>query len=257
MVLDDVPKRAVLVVVATTALDPDLLGHGDLHVVDVATVPDGLEDRVAEAEYEQVLHRLLSQIMVDAIHLLLVERLAELLVERSGARKIGSKGLLDHDPCESPVALLGQTRPAQVRRDQREELRGCREVVQAVAGGAHRFVDLAQQGCQPGERSGIVKAPRHVAQPRREALPDRLVGDLDPAVGVDAGTDIGAELVVGHLGTGESHDRRLWWQQALQGKVEEGRAQLALGQITRRAQDDDDRGRRRPRQTRCRIEGDG
>jgi hypothetical protein len=42
------------------------LGHGDLHVVDVEAVPDRLVNRVGETEIDQVLHRLLAEIMVDA-----------------------------------------------------------------------------------------------------------------------------------------------------------------------------------------------
>ena len=42
------------------------LGHRDLHVVDVAAVPDRLEDPVAEPEDEQVLDGLLAQVVVDA-----------------------------------------------------------------------------------------------------------------------------------------------------------------------------------------------
>ena len=40
VVLHHVPQRAGVVVVAAAAADADALGHGDLHVVDVAAVPD-------------------------------------------------------------------------------------------------------------------------------------------------------------------------------------------------------------------------
>ena len=43
MVLDHVAGRADAVVVAGPAADADVLGHGDLHVVDVVAVPDRLE----------------------------------------------------------------------------------------------------------------------------------------------------------------------------------------------------------------------
>jgi hypothetical protein len=42
-------------------------------VVDVVAVPERLEDGVGEAEDQQVLHRLLAQVVVDAVDLLLVE----------------------------------------------------------------------------------------------------------------------------------------------------------------------------------------
>jgi hypothetical protein len=38
----------------------DLLGHGDLDMVDVVSIPNRFEDRVSEAKHEDVLNRFLS-----------------------------------------------------------------------------------------------------------------------------------------------------------------------------------------------------
>ena len=65
MVLDDVPRHAGLLVELAAALDADLLGDGDLHVVDVLAVPERLEDAVREAEDEEVLDRLLAEVVID------------------------------------------------------------------------------------------------------------------------------------------------------------------------------------------------
>ena len=73
MVLQDVAARAGLLVERAAALDAAILGDGDLDVVDVAPVPERLEDAVAEAEDQQVAHRLLAQVVVDAVDLRLVE----------------------------------------------------------------------------------------------------------------------------------------------------------------------------------------
>ena len=67
-----------VVVVAAAALDADRLGDGDLHVVDVAAVPDRLEDAVGEAEDHQVLDGLLAEVVIDAVDLLLVEAPAQI-----------------------------------------------------------------------------------------------------------------------------------------------------------------------------------
>ena len=74
VVLHDVAQRAGLLVVRTATLDADLLGHGDLHMVDVLAVPQRLEDPVGEPEHEQVLNGLLAEVVVDAIDLLFDER---------------------------------------------------------------------------------------------------------------------------------------------------------------------------------------
>jgi hypothetical protein len=61
VVLDDVAGGADAVVVARAAADADVLGHGDLHVVDVVGVPDRLEHLVGEPERQHVLHRSLPR----------------------------------------------------------------------------------------------------------------------------------------------------------------------------------------------------
>ena len=68
VVLDDVPGDADAVEVAGPAADADVLGHGDLHVVDVVVVPHRLEQLIGEAQRHQVLHRLLAQVVVDPEH---------------------------------------------------------------------------------------------------------------------------------------------------------------------------------------------
>ena len=49
-----------------------LFADGDLDVIDGLAVPEPLEDRVGEPEHQDVLHRLLAQVMVNAEDLLLV-----------------------------------------------------------------------------------------------------------------------------------------------------------------------------------------
>jgi hypothetical protein len=73
VVLDHVLESAGALVVAAAALDAETFRHGDLDVVDVSAVPDGLEDAVGEAEDEDVLDGLLAQVMVDAVNLILIE----------------------------------------------------------------------------------------------------------------------------------------------------------------------------------------
>ena len=74
MVLDHVAQRAARLVVTRAALDAERLGGGDLDVVDVAAVPDRLEDGVGETQDHDVLRRFLAEEMVDAVRARLVER---------------------------------------------------------------------------------------------------------------------------------------------------------------------------------------
>ena len=76
-----------MVVVAAAALDAEALGDGDLDVIDMGGVPERLEQRVAEAERHQVLHRLLAEIVVDAVDLPLVEDPADRVVDARAPRR--------------------------------------------------------------------------------------------------------------------------------------------------------------------------
>ena len=73
VVLNHVAQRAGLVIKRATALQAHCLGHGDLNVVDPARVPQRLEQPVAEAQRQQILHRLLAEIVVYAKRPLLRE----------------------------------------------------------------------------------------------------------------------------------------------------------------------------------------
>ena len=75
MVLDHVAHGAGLLVVSRASFDTQLLRHGDLNALDMVAIPERLEEGVREAEDEQVLHRLLAEVVVDAVDLRLVEYL--------------------------------------------------------------------------------------------------------------------------------------------------------------------------------------
>jgi hypothetical protein len=84
VVLHHVAQRAGGVVVAGTALDAEGLGHGDLHMIDMGGVPEGLEQCIGEAQRHQVLHRLLAEIMIDSVDLRLGKDLADGVVHGPG-----------------------------------------------------------------------------------------------------------------------------------------------------------------------------
>ena len=98
VVLEHVADRSDGVVERATALDADRLGHRDLHAAHVAAVPDRFDQRVGEAEHEEVLDRLLAEVVVDAEDVLLGEHLVQHDVELVGGAEVTPEGLLDDDP---------------------------------------------------------------------------------------------------------------------------------------------------------------
>ena len=81
MILDHVSKSSYLIEVASPSLDSQTLRRGDLNVVDIATIPERFKDPIGEAEHQDVLHRFLPQIVIDAVDLLFTEYLSDLPVE--------------------------------------------------------------------------------------------------------------------------------------------------------------------------------
>ncbi len=72
VVRDHVAQGPALIV-AAARLHSHGFRDGDLHVPDVAAVPDGLKDAVGETEHQDVLHGLFAEVVVDAVDLLVLE----------------------------------------------------------------------------------------------------------------------------------------------------------------------------------------
>ena len=72
VVLHHVAQHARGIVIPATPLHVDHFAHVELDVVDVILVPQRLEHAVGKTEGQQILHRLLAEIMIDAVDLLLI-----------------------------------------------------------------------------------------------------------------------------------------------------------------------------------------
>ena len=100
MVLQHVTDHAGLVVVAAAVAHRHFLRYGDLNVVHVVPVPEGLEDGVGETQDQQILYGLLAQVVVDTEKLLLLEHLLHHPVKLLGSRKVSPEGLFHN--CSTP-----------------------------------------------------------------------------------------------------------------------------------------------------------
>ena len=124
MVLDHVARRAGLLVEGAALLDADRLGHRDLHVVDVAAVPERLEDPVPEPEDHQVPDGLLAQVVIDPVDLRLAEDLADLAIEPLRRVEVAAERLLDDDPAPAAaVDLVIEAAPPELADDRAERPR--------------------------------------------------------------------------------------------------------------------------------------
>ena len=116
---DDVAQRPDGVVEVAAVGDAEVLGHGDLHAVDVVAVPHRLEHRVREAQVEDLLEAHLAEVVVDPEDLRLVDVLVQLGGERPCRLEVVAERLLDDDP-----GVLGEAGIREALHDRREQAGG-------------------------------------------------------------------------------------------------------------------------------------
>ena len=74
VILDDVARDAGTFEISAAFFHADRFGDSDLHMVNILTIPERLEDPVRKAQHEEVLNSLFAEVVVDAEDLALAER---------------------------------------------------------------------------------------------------------------------------------------------------------------------------------------
>src|SRR5581483_5184852 len=241
MVLEHVANRPRALVERRPPLDPDRLRDRDLDMVDELPVPDRLEDPVREAQGEQVLDRLLAEVVVDPVNLVLLEVRQELAVQRARGGAVVAERLLDDQPRPAAPLPAAASEHADERRKRR---RRHGQVEDAVAAGPALLVQLREQLEQPPFLTAADVA-RDVAHRRGEPLPDARVEPVTPEP-LDRLLHLRAELVVRQLRAGDADERESLGEHVPGRQLVDGREELAVGQVPRRAEDDERAGVRGP-----------
>ncbi len=236
MVLDQVAQRAGGVVVARARADADVLGGRDLHVVDVGAVPERLEQRVREAQHQQVLDGLLAQVVVDAEDLLLAEDREHLAVQLQGGVQVGAERLLDDDPDLCALALV-EPLLAQHARDHGEERGRSRQVEQPVERDPGLLVELVEQPAELVVAVRVVERLADVAHPPEQRVEHLLVGRAARELEDRLARQL-AEAVVADVRARDADQVEPLGQRPLVREVVDRRQQLALRQVARRPEDD-------------------
>ena len=153
MVLHHVAQRADAVVIGHAALQTDGFPHGDLNMINRPGIPERLEHDIAKAQRQQVLHRFLAQIMIDAENLLFGEQGANPVVHLLRRRQILAYGLFhrnarigcDQTGVGKPLGRRGKQRRGRGQIDRQatlqpsiDTLRQCRKLIRL--GGIHRLI---------------------------------------------------------------------------------------------------------------------
>ena len=241
VVLQDVARRPGLLVERAATLDADRFRHRDLDVIHVASIPERLEDPVAEPEDQQVADGLLAQVVVDAIDLRLAEDLADLAIQTLGRLEVVAERLLDDDPAPAAVVALVIEADAPKAGDQAGELRRLHgEIEEVVPAGPVRLVDGLEMRGEALETAGIVEVELVVDDPLGERRPGGLIERQDAAVHLEGRTDLGPVrlVLVGTPADGEQDE--LVREQVRSPQLVDGRDDLSVGEVAGRPEQDHD-----------------
>src|SRR6266481_9981212 len=116
MVLNHVANRARLIVEGASALDPEVLRHGDLDALDLVAIPERLQQGIDETKEYHVMHWPLPKVMVDAENGRLVESGQQDPIELPRRRQVMSEGFFDDYAC-----VLGRARFGELLHNQLEQ----------------------------------------------------------------------------------------------------------------------------------------
>ena len=136
----------------------------------MTSVPQPLERGVAEAQHDDVLHRLLPKVVVDAEDARLVEHRVQALGELARRSERVAEGLLDDD-----AAALGRLSGGADALGDRGEVLGRRREVVEASGVASLGVEPVERPSEALEPVALVERAAHMDQRPREPTPGLLV----------------------------------------------------------------------------------
>ena len=147
MVLDHVAEAAGLVVIAAAAaFHAEVFSAGDLDVVDVAVVPDGFEEGVAEAQDHEVLGGFLAEVVVDSVGVVFLEGFADDLVESVCGGEVSAEGFFDDGACPFAGFGLIEACGGEAAEDDGEVFGGDGEVEEPVSAGTGFVEGIEETG---------------------------------------------------------------------------------------------------------------
>ena len=213
-------------------------------MVDVVAVPEGLENGVGETLHEQVLHGLLAQVVVDPIHLMLLEHLADHAVERDRRVEVLAEGFFDDDLGVERRAepARRQARGPEIAQDGGEDGRRSGDVEQHLQIASQPFLDPGDVRGETLEGLGLVIPARHVAGVLPDMVPDVAV-EFAAGKLLDRPGGHVAKLVVRDRLAAIADEEEISRQQMVECEIVDRGDELSRGQVARGAKNHDN-GRR-------------
>src|SRR6266481_107632 len=235
MVRNHVPERSRHIKITAALLHANGFCHRDLNMVNIAAVPDGLKDAVAEAKYQNVLHRLFTKIMVNTEHLVFMKDLEHLPVQRPGGLEIIAEGFFKYHAPPLTVFFANQLSRAELLRDVSEECGAGGKVEEEISLRIVGLVHCSQRLGQARVELRVMKFTAHITDPADEPVAELWIHGAG-SKGLQFFSQDLPVLLLGVVIASHPHHGKIGRQQLALGKVIQRREELARGEVARAAE---------------------
>ena len=207
-------------------------------MVEIARVPERLENRVREAQDENILRSFFPEKMIDAVGLLFGKRTTHDAIEFARGGEIGAERFLDDDARPTAFACFVQAGAPEMFHDWFELIGRDREIEKSIAARAAFGVDLVQALSQTFVARLIAEVALMVVNRLRKSIPDFVANRLARKFSRRF-LEFFSKVTVGFFAPGETDDGDGGWQIAVGREIIKSGNEFAMGQIAGRAEDHD------------------
>ena len=239
MVLHDVACRSDTVVISCATCNTNIFRHSYLNIVHIVVVPQGLKHRVCEAHRKNVLHRLFTEVVVNAKNGRRREHSVNESVEFLGRCEIVPERLFDYNPSPGVCRpTFREARSVEVLQNHGEEAWRYGEVERMVSTGPSCGVQVTNHIEQVMIGAWIGEVAVDESDAFSEAIPHLIAESRTGMFGHRLSHNLGEVFMV-PLATSESHKRKARWEQSAVCQVVDGRHDLLTRKITSDAKQDE------------------
>ncbi len=248
MVLDHIPRRTHTVVIPRPATGPNILSHRDLDMIHIIGVPQRLEQLVRETQRQNVLHRLLPQIMINPEHRVRREHRLHNVIQRPRRFQIMPERLLNHHPTPLLPISLRQPMLGQLPANLLKRLRRNRQIKRVITPRPTNIIKFLDRLTQPLKRPVIIKRALNKPHTLSKLVPHRLI-KRRPSISLHRSLHLSSEIPIRPRPPPKPHQRKTRRQQPTISQVIHRRHQLLTRKIPRHPKEHQRRRTRNPTQT--------
>jgi hypothetical protein len=144
MIRNHVAQSARRIIITTARFDADLFSDRNLHVIDIISVPDRLENAVAKAENQNILHGFLAEIMIDAENLIFLKDRAQFFIQSFSRFQIAPERFFKNETPPLFFIVFGKFNFIDLTNDFAEENRRRREIKEIITARVEFLFDIVE-----------------------------------------------------------------------------------------------------------------